>query len=203
MREAAAARGRRRAGIDRLQLQPLRELAAFLPLPARWRADLARFAPRGTVTQGHARWEGSADAPAAFAAGAEFANLGLVAQDAIPGATGLTGSFNATEKGGEVKLATRGAALELPRVFAGPIPFDTLQGALRWDRVGDRPGRHPAPRVHECTDRRPCQRHLSDRGAWTGEIDVTAQLRAPTRARCTGTCRSPRTKPRATGSGVR
>ncbi len=162
---------------DRLQLQPLRELAAFLPLPARWRADLARFAPRGTLTHGHARWEGPTDAPTAFAAGAEFANLGIVAQDAIPGAAGLTGSFDATEKGGEIKLATRGASLELPRVFAGPIPFDSLQGALQWDRTGGRT-RVDIQRL-EFTNAQTAG-HVSGTyrtaAQGPGEVDLTAQL---------------------------
>ena len=100
MRDAV---GNRAAGgqfeFDRLQLAPLRELAAFLPLPARWRTDLARFSPRGTLTRGHARWEGDANAPTSFAASAEFANLGIVAQETFPGATGLTGSGDANEKG--------------------------------------------------------------------------------------------------------
>ena len=47
---------------DQLQLAPLVVLAAHLPLPDRIRADLARFAPRGTLTHGHLRWEGSAEA---------------------------------------------------------------------------------------------------------------------------------------------
>ncbi len=45
---------------DRLQIEPLRDLAAHLPLPEKLRVDLARFAPRGTLTQGRVRWEGPA-----------------------------------------------------------------------------------------------------------------------------------------------
>jgi uncharacterized protein (TIGR02099 family) len=139
MREATAGRaGGGEFEFDRLQLQPLRELTAFLPLPARWRTDLARFSPRGTLARGRVRWDGSAEAPTAFAMGAEFADLGLVAQDNFPGVTGLSGSFDAKEGGGELKIASRNASFELPRVFTGPIPFDSLQGALRWDRAGER-----------------------------------------------------------------
>ncbi len=43
---------------DQLQLEPLVALAANLPLAARVRADLARFAPRGTLVHGRLRWEG-------------------------------------------------------------------------------------------------------------------------------------------------
>ncbi len=150
---------------DRLQLQPLRELAAFLPLPARWRADLARFAPRGTLTHGHSRWEGPTDAPTAFAAGAEFANLGIVAQDAFPGATGLTGSFDATEKSGEIKLATRSAIARAAARVRRPDPVRLAAGRAAVGPHGwTHTRRHPAPRVHECADGRPCQWHLSHGG---------------------------------------
>ena len=99
MREATADNG---AGgqfeFDKMQLQPLRELAAFLPLPARWRNDLARFAPRGTLTRGHLRWEGTTEAPTTFAGGASFADLGILAQDTFPGASGFSGSVDAPRK---------------------------------------------------------------------------------------------------------
>ena len=47
-------------------------------------------------------------------------------------------AFTAREKGGEVKLATRNSVLDLPRVFAAPIPLESLQGAVRWERAGGR-----------------------------------------------------------------
>ena len=119
---------------DQLQLAPLVALAAHLPLPDRIRADLARFAPRGTLTQGRLRWEGPAESPPTYAAAADFAQLGLAAQDAFPGATGLTGRFDATHDGGELRIASTNATLDLPRVLAAPIPFDTLQGLVKWER---------------------------------------------------------------------
>jgi uncharacterized protein YhdP len=162
---------------DRMQLQPLRELAAFLPLPVRWRNDLARFAPRGTLVNGHLQWQGTTEAPTAFAVGTEFADLGIVAQDAFPGASGFSGSVDATEKGGELKLATRNAALELPRVFAGPIPLDALQGALRWNRMGERTRidiqRLEFTNAHAAGNLSGTYR-TSAQGP--GEVDLTAQL---------------------------
>ncbi len=123
---------------DRLQIEPLRDLAAHLPLPEKLRVDIARFAPRGTLAQGRVHWEGLVDAPSALTASSAFDRLGVVAQDAFPGATGLTGSFEATLAGGQLNLATRAATLEFPRVLADPLPFDTLQGVVRWERKGGR-----------------------------------------------------------------
>jgi uncharacterized protein (TIGR02099 family) len=178
MREPAA--GNTAGGqfeFDRMQLQPLRELAAFLPLPARWRTDLARFAPRGTLSRGRLRWEGTPEAATSFSASTEFTDLGILAQDTFPGASGVSGSVDATEKGGELKLATRNAALDLPRVFAGPIPLDGLQGAVRWERIGERT-RVDIQRLEFANA------HVAGNVGGTyrtsvqgpGEIDLTAQL---------------------------
>ena len=85
MRPGRAADGRQ-LEFDRLQLEPLRDLAAHLPLPERWRADLARFAPRGTLTQrATALGRAGRRADDIRRAAAEFAKLGVVAQDAFPG----------------------------------------------------------------------------------------------------------------------
>ncbi len=119
---------------DQLQLAPLVAVAAHLPLPDRIRADLARFAPQGTLTRGRLRWEGSAESLQSYAAAAQFAQLGLTAQDAFPGATGLTGEFNATHEGGEIRIASASATLDLPRILQAPVTFDTLQSLLKWER---------------------------------------------------------------------
>ena len=119
---------------DRLQLDPLAAFGAHLPLPARIRADLARFAPRGTLTQGRLEWEGPAESPTAYSASAEFTKLGMIAQDALPGATGISGRFDMTQDRGDVKMASSNAVLDLPRVFRAPIALDTVQGAVKWER---------------------------------------------------------------------
>ena len=107
---------------------------AHLPLAERIRADLARFAPRGTLARGRGRWEGPADSPKAFAASAEFRQLGVTAQDAFPGATGITGRFDVNQDGGEIRVASHDAALDLPRVFRAPISFDNLRSVVKWER---------------------------------------------------------------------
>jgi uncharacterized protein (TIGR02099 family) len=119
---------------DRLQLDPLAAFGAHLPLPTRIRADLARFAPRGTLSQGRLQWEGPAEAPTAYSASAEFTKLGMIAQDVLPGATGVSGRFEMTDERGAVEMASSNAVLDLPRVFRAPIALDTVQGAVKWER---------------------------------------------------------------------
>jgi uncharacterized protein (TIGR02099 family) len=119
----------------RLELAPLTKLAAHLPLPQSVRRDLARYAPRGTLNDGKYAWDGSADAPAKFAASGEFDALGINAQDLFPGASGVSGRFDVTETKGTLKLASQHMTLELPRVFEEPIGLDTATGNVRWDRT--------------------------------------------------------------------
>ncbi len=120
---------------DRLQLEPLVALGAHLPFSSRVRSDLARFAPRGTLAQGRLRWEGTTDAPTTYSATAEFTNLGLSAQDALPGVSGLDGRLKLTQTEGEVKVASRNVALDLPRVFHAPITLDSVQSVVKWERL--------------------------------------------------------------------
>src|SRR6185369_6736153 len=90
---------------------------------------------------------------------------------------GLSGSCSANEKGGELKFATRNASVELPRVFASAIPLDSLQGALRWERMGDRTRvdlqRLEFANPHAAGNVSGTYRTLP-RGP--GEVDLTAQL---------------------------
>jgi len=123
-----------RIEFDRMQLAPLVALSAHLPLSDRLRADLARFAPRGTLTQGRMRWVGSAATPTSYAGSANFSHLGLSAQDSFPGVTGLDGTVEATQDGGEIRLAGNHVALDLPRVLEAPLEFDTLQSLVKWER---------------------------------------------------------------------
>ena len=118
---------------DQLQLAPLRDLAAHLPLPERIRADLALYAPRGTLTHGRILWEGSAQAPSVYSAAADFADAGMAARGKVPGIQGLSGRVEMTQAAGSLKLASRSAALELNQVWAEPVPFVRLQGDVSWE----------------------------------------------------------------------
>jgi uncharacterized protein (TIGR02099 family) len=119
---------------DHLRLEPLVALGAHLPFSARVRNDLARYAPRGTLTQGRVHWEGTTESPTTYSATAEFTELGLSAQDALPGVTGLDGRLNVNETQGELKVASSNAVLDLPRVFQAPIALDSVQSVVKWER---------------------------------------------------------------------
>ncbi|MGH8713363.1 MAG: YhdP family protein, partial [Casimicrobiaceae bacterium] len=122
------------ATLSRVELAPLRELAPYLPLPTRWRDDLARFAPRGTLDAVALHWTGDLAAPTAFDASGNFVELGFAAQDTAPGLTGLSGTVTATDREGTIKLHSRATVLHWPRVFAQALALDSAQGQVRWRR---------------------------------------------------------------------
>jgi uncharacterized protein (TIGR02099 family) len=137
----AAGRGGVATGLvefDRLQLGPLRELVRHLPLPEDLRGELARYAPRGTLTRGRVLWEGRGDAPDIFSAATDFSDLGVAAQGELPGVDGLTGHVEMTQATGDVTLASTKARLDLPRIFATPIALDRVSAALNWTRTAER-----------------------------------------------------------------
>ena len=140
LRHADAEAGRAAEGelsFGRIELAPLTALAAHLPLPPGLRRDLARYAPRGTVRDGKYAWQGPADAPTKFSAHAEFDRLATTAYETVPGAVGISGSLDADESRGTVKLASREVQLDLPRVLADPVDFATMSGSIRFARTGD------------------------------------------------------------------
>ena len=124
-----------RIEFDRMQLGPLVALSAHLPLPDRIRADLARFAPRGTLTQGRLRWAGTVDGADELRGERRLhAVWGFWRRTRFPGSTGLNGRVEATMDGGEIRLAGNNVTLDLPRVLEAPIAFDSLQSLVKWER---------------------------------------------------------------------
>ena len=162
---------------DRLELAPLAELALHLPIPDRARSELERHSARGAVARGRVLWEGPADAPTGYSATADFSDLGVAARGAVPGLRGLAGRVELTQDTGTLRVSSRGAAIELPDLYAQPVPLDTLTADVAWERKGDRTtvrvgrlefaNRDAAGRVSG-------QYRTSPTGP--GEIDLTAQL---------------------------
>ena len=137
-----------RAGIDgpgtgqiefaRLELTPLRQIAASLPLPVKWREDLARVAPSGTLEGGTIQWRGDLDALQEVSGSGRFIDLGFAAQGGLPGVTGATGTIDASPQGGTVKFDSRGLTLDMPRALGEKMAFDSVQAQARWhqDQAG-------------------------------------------------------------------
>ena len=124
---------------DAIELAPLARLAEYLPFPHATRARLAATDPRGSVRDLKAAWTGDAEDPQHYSVRGGFARLAARAHDRIPGFAGLTGRFEASEKGGSVVLGSERVAIELPGVVAeSPLQFDTLAAHVGWKLAPDR-----------------------------------------------------------------
>ncbi|MEO8752971.1 MAG: DUF3971 domain-containing protein, partial [Casimicrobiaceae bacterium] len=122
---------------DTLDVAPLSVLAEHLPFPEKWRQDLVAFALRGSVTGGKFSWQGPPDAPTKYSGGGAFSRLAIAANEALPGASGVSGSFTFDETHGDLKLESRDMRVSLPRVFADMLMFDTASGAVHWSKGDD------------------------------------------------------------------
>ena len=120
-----------------IELAPLAHLAEFLPFPADLRKLLAELAPQGTLLDAKFDWTGELPDRASFTAKTRFAGLSMNAWRSIPGFAGLSGTVEADERKGVVRLASHKSELDLPRVFPEPrIQLESLNGELGWERSG-------------------------------------------------------------------
>jgi uncharacterized protein (TIGR02099 family) len=155
-----AARGKpertsvRAVGVD---VAALAALAARLPLAPEHHALLAELAPRGRIVKLDAEWEGRLPHAASYRVRGEAENLGanplpaqqavaaqpaadgnpaaaaIAARPALPGFANLSGRFDASDRGGNVEIASERLALSLPAWFADPhLRFDSLGLRARW-----------------------------------------------------------------------
>ena len=124
---------------DAIQLAPLAALAEYFPFSRAVRERLTQSDPRGSVHNLKATWTGDRDDPLGFNARGSFRDLAMRAHDGLPGMAGLTGRFEASEKGGSVVLGSERVSLELPGIIAdGTANLDTLAAQIRWTRAPDR-----------------------------------------------------------------
>lgn len=121
-----------------LDFDALARLAAHLPFDAATRKQLVDYAPRGYLLDLKTHWKGSYNAqgelhPEQYGIETRFQELGINAQGALPGFTGLSGRVTGNEQGGVFQLDSQQAALELPAVFAeARIELGSLKAQAQW-----------------------------------------------------------------------
>ncbi|MFC5302427.1 YhdP family protein [Azospira restricta] len=135
---AAEGGGQGSATASRLDLPLLVRLSAYLPLDAGSRKLLADYAPSGSISDLRLSFAGGAERLQRYALRANFADLGLRAQGYFPGFFGISGSLDASERGGSVSIRAQKSGLDLPSVFPEPrLAFDTLSAGVRWKVDGE------------------------------------------------------------------
>ncbi|MEO8202938.1 MAG: YhdP family protein [Betaproteobacteria bacterium] len=122
---------------SRLEFAPIARIAGSLPFPADVRKLLGELAPQGVMQEAQFNWVGELPQPATYVARGRFEGLGMNARGRVPGFSGLSGSLDADEKRGTLRLAARDAVIDLPKVFRDPrTQFDSLSGQVSWESLG-------------------------------------------------------------------
>lgn len=180
LRHAQAA-GRRPAEgemrANALELAPLVALADHLPLGDEARKRLAEYSPKGALYDLAARWTGDWREPQAYTARARFQDLALNRAGRIPGFNGVSGSLDASEKGGTLALNSHKATVDMPLVFRDPLQFEAFTANTAWTRANG----GTELRLNSISFSNP---HLSGTvfgnyrtaGSERGSIDLTGQL---------------------------
>ncbi|KQV91311.1 hypothetical protein ASD15_04535 [Massilia sp. Root351] len=139
-----------------LDLETLAALAGRLPLTEGQRAKLEDIAPSGRLRGVAASWYGSYPALLSYHVKAQLDGLGLRPRPArlpqpkngkvpavrgmpaLPGFEHLSGTLEASEKGGNFTLDADRLVLQMPDHFAeAAMPFDKLRGRMSWSFEGD------------------------------------------------------------------
>jgi uncharacterized protein (TIGR02099 family) len=134
-----------RVEVQKLDLKALAALAARLPLSPAQRQLLQTYGPRGQLQDFSAQWRGAWSDFSTYAVKGRFTGLGLDSQAgkpaaaankktaATPGFDNLTGSIDATEKGGVLKLDSQQLSFYLPGYLHEPqLPLEQLKLQAHW-----------------------------------------------------------------------
>ncbi|MGA9395956.1 MAG: YhdP family protein [Azonexus sp.] len=120
-----------------LDLAALGRLSSYIPLDLQSRSILARHQPEGRISELRVSWGGTGDNLEHYALRGSFSDLGLLPGDTFPGATGLAGTVDLSEKGGSLSLDASKSGISLPAVFPEPdLSFDVLRGRVNWKVAG-------------------------------------------------------------------
>ena len=115
-----------------LDIAPLLALSDYLPLSDAQRSQLKAWSPRGIFKSIDMKWEGPPDAPKQYSFNGEFQKLGIHAVGKVPGFSNMSGTLQADEQGGKLKLVGKQATLDMPLVFRHLLQFSDLGAVAKW-----------------------------------------------------------------------
>lgn len=131
--------------ITDLDLEALSRLAGHLPLSIDERQMLTDFAPQGQLHDFLASWDGDLPGAGNYRLSGKFTGLSLrqqsaraattnlSARNALPGFEGLSGEIDATQDGGEAKLAGSNVVFFVSDFLNNPLlPFEELTLNAQW-----------------------------------------------------------------------
>ena len=171
---------------SRIDLASLAGIATHVPLGATIRQTIARYAPRGRLSEVSMRWEGAEPEWSTLTAKARFDQLSLAAQPApeggkvgTPGFERLSGNVQLDRGAAALRLASHDAVIEFPGVFEEPrLAFSQLQADVKY-----KPGERPEARIDALLLEN-ADLSISASGIWrpsqsgtdSGSIDITGRI---------------------------
>lgn len=121
-----------------IDLAALSSLAAYLPLDGHTRDLLHKHQPQGRIAELRASWGLEGETLRKYSLKAGFEQMGLVAAGYVPGASGLSGRIDLTDKGGELTLDSGVSSLSLPAIFPEPETLlDSLRAKASWKTTAE------------------------------------------------------------------
>jgi uncharacterized protein (TIGR02099 family) len=115
-----------------IEIGPLLSLSEYLPLSEEQRTKLKEWSPQGRFKTLALTWLGPKATPQEYSLQGDFTNLGIQALGKLPGFTNISGTLQADQQGGSLKLAGKHTALDMPLVFRQALAFDELSAAAKW-----------------------------------------------------------------------
>ncbi|HSG22049.1 MAG TPA: DUF3971 domain-containing protein, partial [Azonexus sp.] len=121
------------ASANFMDIGALASLATHLPLDARSRDLLQAHQPQGQISELRASWGLEDEALKRYSLKAGFNQLGILPGAYFPGASGLSGNVDVTDKGGELVLDAGVSTLSFPAIFPEPeTALDSLKARASW-----------------------------------------------------------------------
>ena len=120
-----------------LELAPLVMLADRLPFEESLRKALMSLDPAGMVHDLALRWKGPWREAQSYSVRMRFEDVAFKRWERLPGVAGVSGTLEATEKGGSLIASGDHASVNLPDVFAEVIRLDTASANLTWTYTAD------------------------------------------------------------------
>lgn len=105
-------------------------------LPEAVQQKITGMSAQGALDEVSLKWEASKAQTTQYQFDAKFNNLSIAPHENIPGFTNLSGTVQANEKNGELKLDSQNAKLDFKDILRWPIPADKLSGEIKWQMRG-------------------------------------------------------------------
>lgn len=108
-----------------------------VPLPADTHAQLRKFAPAGQLNDFTLGWTRDASKLTGYRLKGAFRNLDIAPVGPLPGFSGLSGTVDGTQQGGQLSIKSQNTKFNAPTILAEVLPLDTLVAEARWQATND------------------------------------------------------------------